>query len=135
MLGTDTSKPLILLVFANDSEEHLPSIEQEKNRLLNILQPVSDCLDYELKPLIYSTIDKFIEIIDDNADRLVLMHFAGHSNNEVLRLDEGEAYANGLAGKLKACKYLKLLFLNGCDNAKQINKFLEVGVPITIWNI
>ncbi len=125
------SKPLTLLVFATDTMESLKT-KVEMQSLRSILEPVARRLDYEVQILEYSTIDHFVDCLDDNRDRLILLHFAGHSNSELLQLDEGEAHAHGLAEKLQACQHLQLLFLNGCSNAHQVQRFVEVGIPATI---
>lgn len=132
MLETKPSRPLILLIFANDPTQPLDEIQQEMESLQAILQPVAERLAYDIQILEYSSVDALIQHLDDNRERLILLHFAGHSNSEVLKLDEGVAHASGLVDKLRACQHLQLLFLNGCNNARQVQRFVEVGIPATI---
>jgi WD40 repeat protein len=127
-----TESPLILLVFANDTQQPLDEIKHEMQALETILKPVAHNLEYDIEILQYSNIDSLIKTLDDNRERLVLLHFAGHSDNEVLKLDEGEAHASGLVNKLRACQHLQLLFLNGCNNAEQVQQFIAVGIPAVI---
>lgn len=128
----NSNRPLILLIFANDPKEPLAEIQEEMQALQSILQPVSARLQYDIQILEFSSVDALIQQLDDNRERLILLHFAGHSNSEVLKLDEGVAHASGLVGKLQACEHLELLFLNGCNNALQVQRFVEVGIPATI---
>ena len=127
-----STQPLILLIFANDPSQPLDEIQQEMQSLHTILQPVAERLAYDIQILEYSSVDALIQHLDDNRERLILLHFAGHSNSEVLKLDEGVAHASGLVDKLRACQHLQLLFLNGCNNARQVQRFVEVGIPATI---
>lgn len=128
----NSNRPLVLLVFANDPTEPLAEIQQEMQSLQSILAPVSERLQYDIQILEFSSVDALIRQLDDNRERLILLHFAGHSNSEVLKLDEGVAHASGLVGKLQACEHLELLFLNGCNNALQVQRFVEIGIPATI---
>ena len=127
------SRPLILLVFANDPHEPLDKIQQEREALEPILTRAAQPFGYEIQVMENSSTKALIECLDDNYDRLILLHFAGHSNGEALRLDEGQAHADGgLVEKLRRCQHLQLLFLNGCNNAQQVKAFVAVGVPATI---
>lgn len=132
MSSTPFTPPLILLVFANDSARFLSEIQQEQEQLQGLLKPVVEQLQYELKVLEDSSVETLIEQLDNNSGRLILLHFAGHSNSEVLQLDSGVAHQAGLAGKLQACRHLQLVFLNGCDNDEQVEKFAAIGVAATL---
>lgn len=132
MQAHNASFPLILLVFANDTTDYLEQIQQEKQLLHSILQPVANRLEYDLEIQEYTTFDELIDYLDSNRDRLIMLHFAGHSNGELLKLDEGVAYASGLKGKLHACQHLRFLFLNGCNSAGQVDQFVEIGIQSII---
>lgn len=122
----------ILLIFANDRQAYLESILEERQHLQELLQPAVDTYGYEVNILDYSTVENLIEVLNIQQERLIALHFAGHSNTDLLRLDEGEAYAPGLAAKLGACPNLKLVFLNGCRNAPLIKAIADAGVPMVI---
>ncbi|MGV6832420.1 MAG: nSTAND1 domain-containing NTPase, partial [bacterium] len=92
-------------------------------QLEKILSPACRELGFELKVFYRSQANEVIEFINKNKERLIILHFAGHSNNQYLTLDRGELHADGLQIKLAQCPRLKLVFLNGCDNADQVEQF------------
>ena len=65
-------------------------------------------------------------------NRIALLHFAGHSDSTVWKLDGGSVYAKGLAKFLKHQHSIRLLFLNGCRNKAQVAAFTKAGVPAII---
>ncbi len=124
--------PLILLIFANDRTAYLDSIRKERQHLIELLQPTADRLGLELKELDYSTVEGVIEALNLQHERLAVLHFAGHSGTDLLQLDEGAAHASGLAAKLATCPNLKLVFLNGCNNATLVKAITDAGIPNVI---
>jgi hypothetical protein len=131
-LSINLFKPIILLIASNDKKEYLPDVWKEIDEIREILRPVCDHLHYELEVFPYTSISKLIDFINTNKDQLVLIHFAGHSSSTFLKLDQGEAYSLGLSKKLASCAKLKLLFLNGCNNTRQVQLFINAGVPAVL---
>ncbi|SDZ81971.1 CHAT domain-containing protein [Thiothrix caldifontis] len=129
--GNDT-RPLILLVFANDRIAYLENIPKERQRLSHLLKPVAEQLNLEVKELDYSTVAGVIDALNIDRERLVILHFAGHSGTRLLQLDEGTVYAEGLATKLNECSQLQLVFLNGCNNVRLVKALVDVGIPNVI---
>lgn len=127
-----TAKPLILLIFANDRAAYLESITQERQQLLDLLEPWEERFGFQVKSIDYSTADGVIEALNTHHERLVMLHFAGHSKTDILHLDTGRAHANGLAAKLGNCPNLKLVFLNGCNNASLVRAIAEAGIPSVV---
>ncbi|MCK5918027.1 MAG: CHAT domain-containing protein, partial [Cocleimonas sp.] len=126
------TKPLILLIFANDQKAYLDGVRKERKNLINLLKPVTDKIGLELKEIDYSSIEGVIDLLNIQRERLVMLHFAGHSGTDLLRLDEGNAHSGGLADKLSKCPNLKLVFLNGCDNTNLIKAIVLAGIPNVI---
>jgi hypothetical protein len=126
------SYPLLLLIFANDRTAYLDSIRKERQHLISLLQPAADALGLELKDIDYSTVEGVIDLLNLQRERLAVLHFAGHSGTNLLRLDEGDAHASGLAAKLAECPNLKLVFLNGCNNAALVKAIADAGIPSVI---
>ncbi len=124
--------PLILLVFANDKQAYLESIRQERSELLALLTPITIQLGMELKDIDYTTVEGVIELINVQRERLVLLHFAGHSNTDLLNLDQGQLHAIGLAANLKRCTNLRLVFLNGCNNTELAKAIAQAGISNVI---
>lgn len=127
-----TSRPLILLIFANDRTAYLESVTQERQQLLDLLEPWEERFGFQVKSIDYSTADGVIEALNTHHERLVMLHFAGHSKTDILHLDTGRAHANGLAAKLGNCPNLKLVFLNGCNNASLVRAIAEAGIPSVV---
>lgn len=111
-------KPVILLVFSNDNISYLKQIGIESNALERLIEPYAKKYELELIIKHYSESLEIIETLNVIQNRLVLFHFSGHSNNEQLNLDQGGLFNKGLSKKLSECQKLKLVFLNGCSNAK-----------------
>jgi len=124
--------PTILLIFANDRKAYLEGIRKEREQLINILQPAIDKLKLELEVISYSDINSMIDRLNALRERLVVLHFAGHSDIDFLQLDEGAVYASGLATKLVKCPNLKLVFFNGCNNATLAKTLVHSNIPHVI---
>lgn len=127
-----TDRPLILLIFANDQRAYLDSIPKERQRLMELLRTEGDKLNLEVDSLDYTTIEGIIKALNLQRERLAVLHFAGHSNTDLLQLDEGKAHAKGLADKLGECPNLKLVFLNGCNNSTLVKAIINAGIPSVI---
>ena len=132
MHRANSKKPLIVLIAANDQDAYLSQIPIEIKRLEKQLEPLCEKLDYTFKSFSYTKIVDFIDFLNRNKQNLLMLHFAGHASSDVLHLDEGEAHISGLSKKLAACTQLQIVFLNGCNTAKQVHMFSEVGVPTII---
>jgi WD40 repeat protein/DNA-directed RNA polymerase subunit K/omega len=126
------TRPLILLAFANDQSNYLHQIGREMENLREQLTPIALDRGFELEPFPYTDSHKLVEYLNDNQQRLVLLHFAGHSNSDILQLDDGELHIRGLAEKLGACPHLQLVVLNGCQNAAQVHALRAAKVPAVI---
>lgn len=126
------ARPLILLIFANDQHAYLDGIPKERQQLMELLRSAGKELGLEVDGLDYTTAEGVIKALNVERDRLAVLHFAGHSATDLLQLDEGAAHAQGLAAKLGACPNLKLVFLNGCNNATLVKAIADAGIPNVI---
>ncbi|MDD5394417.1 MAG: CHAT domain-containing protein [Thiothrix sp.] len=124
--------PLILLTFANDKADYLSGIGKEMAQLETLLTPIAQRLDFELKLFPYTDSHALLDYLNANRERLVLLHFAGHSNSDVLQLDDGEWHIKGFAAKLGNCPHLRLVVLNGCQNAAQVHALRAANVAAVI---
>ncbi len=124
-------KPLILLVYANSETQYLDNIPVEALQLEKPFRYAKQT-GFELKTIGYSTTAQLIETITSERQRLVLFHFAGHSGEDYLQLDQGQVHANGFSQLLQSCPQLQLVFLNACNNANQVEQFRSAGIPIVI---
>ncbi|SEB05029.1 CHAT domain-containing protein [Thiothrix caldifontis] len=124
--------PLILLTFANDKADYLSGIGREMAQLETLLTPIAQRLDFELKLFPYTDSHALLDYLNENRERLVLLHFSGHSNSDVLQLDDGEWHIKGFAAKLGNCPHLRLVVLNGCQNAAQVHALRAANVAAVI---
>ena len=138
---SDASKPIALVVYAQTGAS-LSQLGEEARNLRRALRSSLDC-----EPLLVpaATIEDVIAELQlkQCRDRVVIFHYAGHANGEgvILRSAEGPeeerskgqlAYIEGLVGILKQQKQLKLVFLNGCSTAAQVDLLREAGIPAVI---
>lgn len=127
------NKAVILLIFANDKDQPLDEIGKESQALRKNLRDALDSqTDFHIELLPYSSaLDLFEELRRFN-NQIVILHFAGHTNSELWKLHEGMVNANGMAEVLKLQQSIRLLFLNGCDNHKQVEAFSNANIPAVI---
>lgn len=126
------NSPLILLIGANNRFNYLNQIGKEMEELKDLLVPVAERLGFDLEAFAYTNSHKLLGYLNDNRERLVLLHFAGHSNSDLLQLDDGEFHARGLAAKLGSFPHLQLVVLNGCQNEAQVKLLRAANVPAVI---
>ena len=126
-MATLYSKPLMLFIFCNDRDSYLNYIGYEKKSIRKIVKFRLEKIEMEYEIADYSEPEEVLDIINKNIDRIILIHFSGHSNHSVLQLDEGVFFGNYLSEKLLSCKKLKLAFFNGCNNKQQLEKIIDNG--------
>ena len=65
-------------------------------------------------------------------DKIVVFQYSGHAGRDRLILDDKEAFSEGIALLLARCPHLKLVVLNGCSTAGQVDLLLAHGIPMVI---
>lgn len=128
-------RPIIFFGFANDQTDHLKLLDKELEVIKDHLEPIDDreqLIDFKSETNL--TRDRLVNKLLSNPykSRLVLFHFGGHANSLNLKLDDGLAFAEGLAGLLGKIENLKVVFLNGCSTRGQVELFLRHGVKAVI---
>ncbi len=124
--------PLVLFVYANDKVSYLSNIPEETNNIKEVFDRAISEYDIEVQLLPFSDADSLLNLIHRNSERLLALHFSGHTDDQLWYLDEGQINAEGLVAVLKKCHQLQFIFLNGCDNQAQINAFASIGIPSLI---
>lgn len=134
-----TTKPVILLAFANSSANPLPNLATECNRLTATLEAAAKKGICELVVRPYATVDQLLGIFEqtDLRGRMAVFHYAGHADSYRLLLEGAEgqpalAHAGGLAALLRYQHGLQLVFLNGCSTQAQAQGLLAAGVNVVI---
>lgn len=129
--------PVIFLTFANQQEDKkLTYLTEEKERIQKALKFVHGNI-CEVIIEFNVTIDKILTVFQDNQNRVVLFHFAGHAGDFGLLLKNAngksqKALADGFASFLADQKGLDLVFLNGCSTQKQADDLRSKNIPIVI---
>ncbi len=124
----------IIISFANSSTAPLRSIAQEEEEVQLILtENVRG--SYEVFPVPFATVANMNKALEMFSDHISIFHYSGHAGQESLLFSDQEANGIGIAYQLKPSinsGALKLVILNGCSTAPQVNKLLELGVPAVI---
>lgn len=122
--------PVILTAFANNSDEaYLSHLEQEHDRLLDILAPLSYLRHV---PLSSAKTGQLVSTLTQYQKELLILHFGGHADGSQLHFKDAGGQVAGLAENLSLHPQLKLVFLNGCNTQAQAVQYLDAGVPAVI---
>ena len=116
---------IIYLAYANSEENRLPNLLREAD----ITQKKLENLSYKIIPRPYATTDILIRDIGDGKEKFCVFHYSGHSSPDRLLLENKPGDSRGLAGLLKECPNLRLIFLNGCSTEEQIQYLLDHPKP------
>ncbi|MCK5905287.1 MAG: CHAT domain-containing protein, partial [Gammaproteobacteria bacterium] len=89
----------------------------------------SPALSFQVEYEPYFTQDGLKKLLDRLANKVAILHFAGHSNAEGLQTDDKLVYSQHIAEIIKSWTIQPtLIFLNGCHNQQQVQLFLDAGV-------
>lgn len=127
-----TRLPVVFLAFANATEAHLALLKAESRELYRVLQPLEDANQVALQREESCQFNELYDELVANLDRLVVFHYAGHANGELLQFEDGSGGREGLARLLGQQEQLKLVFLNGCASRGHVQSLLGAGVPAVI---
>ncbi len=127
-----SNKPLIVLAFANSTDQPLDSLEREYSAVFDIMTSVKDNFQFEIYPEPLATPAKLIELLSRRRDSIALLHYSGHALRDQLLMRDQPAMAKGLAQLLGKLPKLQCLFLNGCSTQGQVKLLLENGVKSVI---
>ncbi len=135
MAYTDPRKdrpPIVFLASANGDEAHLDLLKKEIDEIEGFLR-VSDAEGIiRVKRYDYATTANIIDNLLVLQNQLLLFHFAGHTGEGLLYLQNEKIKGKGIASFFQSQKELKLVFLNGCSNRELVEFFFHAGVPAVI---
>ena len=130
-------QPVVLLTFSNDQDAQLPMIVEEQEGIKRALLNREDqkCIRV-IDTQRVSTKDVFFFFNRYN-NQICIFHYGGHADGQTLQLEEKiglvqHARAKGIAELLGSQQQLKLVFLNGCATAGQVEVLLRNGVKAVI---
>ena len=124
----------ILLAFANSDNpaKHLPTLTHEYDGLINALQDRERNADFRVISRPLATRTQLLADIRAWEQDICLFLFSGHAGRDRLLLEDGSGDADGIAAMLSRCPNLKVVILNGCSTAKQVDQLHQSGIPIII---
>ncbi len=123
---------VIYLTYASRKDNPLPHLLTEADAINRLLAGRELQNHFLLKTDTYATLDKIASSINIYQKRLEFFGFSGHAGRDVLFTEEETAHARGIAALLGQCPNLKVVFLNGCSTAGQVNGLLSAGVKAVI---
>ena len=125
------STPVFLFAFSNDQRNSL-QLNEEWRQVERALQHAEDAgrltsniTPGAIKEDIWAKFNRF-------HDQIVLFHYGGHSHGTGLKLEDSNLAGASLATLLGMENNLKLVILNGCSNARQVEALFRQGVPSVI---
>jgi len=122
----------LLLAFANSETDPLSSLREEDDKVHIALSERVARNDFRLVREQYATRDKLVTLLQQYQQDLCLFWYSGHAGRDRLETEDGAARSDGLAALLASCPNLKLVGLNGCSTADQVETLLNRGIPIVI---
>lgn len=124
--------PLVFLAFANDQDNHLPLLEEERKAITAELIPLASKQYFQLFTEPSATTDDISRYVAEFKDRILIFHYGGHADSTKLILADQTANSDGLAQLLGLQSDLKLVFLNGCSTREQVEQLFDAGIPAVI---
>lgn len=125
-------QPIVFLAFANDQDNHLALLNDERKVIQDHLLPLANQSFIQLFIEPTTTIDDLTKKITAFKDRVSIFHYGGHAESSKVILEDQEADADGIAQLLANQPNLKLVFLNGCSTKAQVDLLLKLGIPSVI---
>ncbi len=122
--------PTVITAFANnDQDVYLPKLKAESDALQDMLK---SRYDVRHVPLDAARTDNLLDHLKTYKDSLQVLHLGAHTNEHLIRLNDQEGWAEGLAEVLAKYDELKLIFVNGCKSQAQARAYLKEGIPAVI---
>lgn len=124
----------IIISFANSTDAPLKSITAEDEGIHGILIANRRGV-YDVHRESYATVANMNNAFGAYGNEIAIFHYGGHAGQTSLLFNDQEANGVGIAYQLKPsidAQNLKLVVLNGCSTAKQVDKLLGLGVPAVI---
>ena len=123
---------LLFLAYA-DQRKDLPGVEQEANYHSSLLEQGFSWDAFKMLQDRAATPSSLSRRLTTFRDDLFLFHYSGHAGDDILALEEeANARSEGVAHLLSQCPNLKLVILNGCCTAGQVQTMRAHGVKAII---
>ena len=127
-------EPVILAYFSQSSgNESLDLLQKEYISLKQRWEDNQYGIELRIRSSEETTTDNISKDARRYKEGLILLHFSGHAGPNHLAFQEENGLAEGLAELIgNDAKYLKLVVLNGCSTANQVNYFFKNGAKAVI---
>jgi hypothetical protein len=127
-------EPVILAYFSQSSgNESLDLLQKEYISLKQRWEDNQYGIELRIRSSEETTTDNISKDARKYKEGLILLHFSGHAGPNHLAFQEENGLAEGLAELIgNDAKYLKLVVLNGCSTANQVNYFFKNGAKAVI---
>ncbi|HMQ59771.1 MAG TPA: CHAT domain-containing protein [Flavilitoribacter sp.] len=123
---------ILFLTFANSKEQPLETLTEEYSTLNKILSPRALRQHFLSWAISHATLDEIAYYLTLFRDRLSLFLYSGHAGRDMLITENGESRSGGIAHLLGQCARLKVVILNGCSTAGQVEALHHAGIPLVI---
>lgn len=124
---------IIFLTYANHQRNPLPSLKEEEEKTYGLLARRSKQQHFNIHRDSFASVNSIIEYLELHRNEIIIFSYSGHAESDKLLLDDEAANAAGIAGLLGQCPQLKLILLNGCSTAGQVERLLALpNRPVVI---
>ena len=125
--------PVLFFAFANEEGRFLEYLKRESTAIHQALLP-ADAKGFVKVVREESTeINDLFRFFQAYQGRMAVFHFAGHANGQQLNLEDQSAGIQQMAQLIAEQKNtLRLVFLNGCATAGQVQYLHQLGIPVVI---
>lgn len=123
---------VILLTFANSRIAPLATLSEEYaelNRRLSGRVLQQHFLAWSVDQVNTADFGYYLTLF---RDQLVMFSFSGHAGRDTLLLEDQHSRSAGVAHLLAQCPNLKVVLLNGCSTAGQVEALHAADVPLVI---
>ncbi|GAB3920060.1 hypothetical protein [Larkinella terrae] len=114
--------PLVIIAYANNAKDPLPSLREEDDEVHQYLQSRSAIQPFRIIRESFAARERLAEILTTPEDRenLLIFSYSGHAAGDRLVTEAEATHSRGLSNLLSQCPNLKLIVLNGCSTIGQV---------------
>jgi len=121
----------IALLGAKSQSAPLDSVPAELSQLKQQFNDSTLSFTLEYEP--YLTRDLLGKLLNQHANQIDFLHFAGHSSAQQLETNDETVYSHHIADVFADWSNKpRLVFINGCSSAGQVDDFLDAGIDCVI---
>ena len=125
--------PVLFFAFANEEGRFLEYLKRESSAVNQALLPVDAKGFIKVVREESTELNDLFRFFQAYKDRMAVFHFAGHAGSQQLNLEDQTAGMQQLAQLIAEQKdTLRLVFLNGCATAGQVQFLHRLGIPVVI---